>query len=136
MSEKVLTEQDLKVLNKVADEASGKMSMGERLNFLGWEDYAGRIFSINHKKEIERAVILSRQETEKKQVPVRLKSESVDLKWLEDKVKKGLTKRPKKIIEYHKIKAKDKKTFLTLGYRTALNDLLSAVRAKAKEVKK
>ena len=63
-------------------------------------------------------------------------SESVDLKWLEDKVKKGLTKRPKKIIEYHKIKAKDKKTFLTLGYRTALYDLLSAVRAKAKEVKK
>lgn len=126
MNEKVLTEQDLKVLNKIAEEASG-MSMGELLNFLGWEDYAGRIFSISHKKEIEHAVILSRQETEKKQVPV------VSIEWLEEYYREN----KKDILgQFAYQGANIPKKFLReeapalQAYNNALSDLLSAARKK------
>ena len=48
----------------------------------------------------------------------------VSLERLNNKVKKGLTQRPKQIIKYQKLQTKDRKSFFTLGYRTALNDLL------------
>jgi len=113
MSEKVLTEQDKKVLNEIA-----KASWRHRKNAGGWvkvrsfnelEKYSPAVA-----KKLITPVIASRLATEKrcKLVPVRLKSESVGLKWLEDFCKERFT-----------------------SYNQDINDLLCAVRAKAEDGK-
>ena len=95
MSEKVLIEQDKKVLNEIA-----KASWRHRKNAGGWvkvrsfnelEKYSPAVA-----KKLITPVIASRLATEKrcKLVPVRLASESVNLKKLEEWLKEVRDKMP------------------------------------------